>query len=414
KGDMEAAACAPVEGDQIDTRPNNNDSVASFDAAATADLSIQKTPGPEPIAGDEFTYTVTVTNDGPSAAGDLVVNDQIPALFTPTSIDAPDFDCGSLPPAGGTLECLFSGTLSSGNTATVEITGDLAPASAGVPVINTATASSSTDDPDPADNSASVTITPLPFADISVSKVAGEPEVRVGKEVSYLIGVQNLGPTDAESVTVVDQLPLAARVVSLQEGCSQEVGTITCQLGEMPVGQARTLRLAVRPGLSLAGRSFINSVEASSPQPDPIPANNSDRASVTISENSTRLRLRQKVDRKKVPGGKRVRFTITVANRSDSTAFDSKVCQSRPISLFLVKAPRASKSPNGTVCWTIKRLDPGEKRTFSVVAIGLGRRTPISPTARASLTGPNISSSSASNRVRIIPTRRPYPRPVTG
>src|SRR5207247_11469347 len=48
-----------------------------------ADLSIVKTDSPDPVqSGQELTYTLTVTNNGPDVATDTVVTDSLPSRVT--------------------------------------------------------------------------------------------------------------------------------------------------------------------------------------------------------------------------------------------------------------------------------------------------------------------------------------------
>ncbi|HEX8288380.1 MAG TPA: DUF11 domain-containing protein, partial [Pyrinomonadaceae bacterium] len=57
--------------------------VTIFTYPAQADLSITKTDSPDPVtAGNQITYTVTVTNNGPSVASNVSLTDSIPAGTT--------------------------------------------------------------------------------------------------------------------------------------------------------------------------------------------------------------------------------------------------------------------------------------------------------------------------------------------
>jgi uncharacterized repeat protein (TIGR01451 family) len=51
---------------------------ASVASAQSADLLVTKSGVPDPVtAGNQITYTVTVTNDGPNAAQNVTLTDQI-------------------------------------------------------------------------------------------------------------------------------------------------------------------------------------------------------------------------------------------------------------------------------------------------------------------------------------------------
>jgi uncharacterized repeat protein (TIGR01451 family) len=405
---------ASVEGDQADPRPDNNESSATFDAAAASDIEVVKTAGTDPIAGEAFSYTIEVTNNGPSDADGVVVNDQIPELFLPAEVIGPGFAFCSAAEAGGTLSCTYDGPLAVGATATLTLVGTLAPASAGVPVINTASAYSSEADSNPDNNSSSVTVIPLPFADIAMSKTASADSVEAGQTVTWTFIVQNLGPLDADPVILEDELPAGLAIVSLPDGCGVEETTLTCNLGALGLDESRTLALTVRPGPAFAGETITNSASVSSPRPDPNQANQSDTSSFEVTSGKTRLKLDQKVNRKKARSGGKFAFGITVSNTSDTSAYDSVVCQKLPRALKIVRAPGAKIGPGRKACWTIGRLDPDRSRQFSILTRGFSSRT-TSATAPVTLSGENVVDGRQSKTVRIVVPRRPKPpQPVAG
>ncbi|MFZ9668322.1 MAG: hypothetical protein ACO3CR_00515, partial [Solirubrobacterales bacterium] len=228
---------AEVVGTQPDPYPGNNEADVSFEVAKSANVTIEKSAGPNPTAGEAFTYTLAATNQGPSPASNAVVNETIPELFSPTSISAPGFTCGPLPSAGGELSCAWQGNLAVGQTATVTINGILSPDSAGVPVINTATVSSAEGRSDPEGGGSSTTVVPVPFADLSVGKVASKDEVEPGDSFKYTLTVDNRGPVAADPVKVVDTLGNGLEVLGLPSSCKQKGQKVTCELGKLGVGK---------------------------------------------------------------------------------------------------------------------------------------------------------------------------------
>ena len=62
----------------FDPNAGNNTGSASV-STTSADLSIAKTDSPDPVAaGQSLTYTVSVVNNGPDAAGNTTVTDTLP------------------------------------------------------------------------------------------------------------------------------------------------------------------------------------------------------------------------------------------------------------------------------------------------------------------------------------------------
>src|SRR2546425_348742 len=138
---------------------------------AQADLSITKTDNPDPVnAGATLTYTVTVTNGGPSTAANVQVTDNLPAGVTLQSASGTGWTCIQ---AGGGVTCT-RGRVVPGGAPPVALPGT--PAVWGT-ITNRATVSSTTIDPSAANNTAttSTTVQCLP------GEVTGGGEIRVPK-----------------------------------------------------------------------------------------------------------------------------------------------------------------------------------------------------------------------------------------
>ena len=136
------------------TRPErlaDHDSLVAY-FRPLADLSITKSASPEPVVtGSDVTYTITVANNGPDAAANVVVADNLPAQTTFVSCSSTGGGvCGGL----GNNRTVTFASLSSGASETITLVAtvncDVANA---VVISNTASVSSDTDDPDSANDS---------------------------------------------------------------------------------------------------------------------------------------------------------------------------------------------------------------------------------------------------------------------
>lgn len=116
----------------------------------SADVAIVKT-GPALVTeGNNYNYSLKVTNNGPSTATNLVVTDALPVNTTFVSASA---GCGDL---AGTVTCTVA-SLASGASTTFTIT--VKAGSAGSTIVNTGTVSALQFDPAAANNSSTFTTT---------------------------------------------------------------------------------------------------------------------------------------------------------------------------------------------------------------------------------------------------------------
>jgi uncharacterized repeat protein (TIGR01451 family) len=138
------------------------DSTRSFDFSLipqVADLGVVKTDAPDPVhVGQNLTYTVRVTNDGPLVANGVTLNDTLPKNAGFGSASTTQGSC-TVKPAKRLVTCAI-GSMAAGATVTVMIT--VKPTAKGT-IANTATVSAtSPPDPSTANNSdtESTTVTP--------------------------------------------------------------------------------------------------------------------------------------------------------------------------------------------------------------------------------------------------------------
>ena len=182
----------------IDTANVRRTQIASFNfpSCSATDLSITKTDSPDPIAaGGILTYTLNVSNAGPSAATDVVVTDVLPAGVTYLS----DSDSCVQAPAG-TLTCSL-GTLASGASTSFTISVRVPasfPTGSTASIINTATVSADQADSNPGNNTATATTQVLESADLRLLKECkpDQPNAQpAGTSTFCDIYVDNLGPS---------------------------------------------------------------------------------------------------------------------------------------------------------------------------------------------------------------------------
>lgn len=211
-----------------DTNNANNSATDTDTLTPTVDLKITKvdnkggsriTPTTGNVTpGNPLTYTIVVSNSGPSTATGSKVADTLPASITS--------DTWTAVPAGGATGFTASGSgaindtgvnLPSGSTVTYTVVANVSGSASGT-LSNTATvtAAAGTTDSNPANNSATDTDNLVPTADLSITKVDNKGGSSItnttgaaspGGTIVYTIVVTNAGPLTATGATVADTLP---------------------------------------------------------------------------------------------------------------------------------------------------------------------------------------------------------------
>src|SRR4029079_12064275 len=119
--------------------PGNNQATDVNGGTAQADLAITKVGAPAPyVPGSTLSYTIVVSNNGPSAVTNARVQDALPAPlagFSWSCAATPPSACGTTS-ATGDIDALVS--LPSGGSATFTVSGTV-PSSLTGSLVNTAT-----------------------------------------------------------------------------------------------------------------------------------------------------------------------------------------------------------------------------------------------------------------------------------
>lgn len=281
---------ASVSASTADLDLANNAATDTTIVFDSADLSIAASDSPDPVRiGTEVTYTLSVANDGPTAATAVSVVNTLPGGTSFVSASGTGWVCDHL---GGVVTCSMASLGIASSAPAISIVA-LAPATAGT-IANTATVSSATFDPDTADNTATVETLANVFADLSVAltdapdPVQGTPQQGCGANdcTTYTIVVGNAGPDTATGVKVVIALPLNGtfhEAVGTGWVCPAPVaGSITCtRLASLAIETAPTISLtwkAPSPG----GFSIVVTPTVSGSSTDPDGTDNTATEDTTV------------------------------------------------------------------------------------------------------------------------------------
>jgi uncharacterized repeat protein (TIGR01451 family) len=178
-----------------------------------SDLSISKVHNATFGYGDNESYTLTVTNNGPASSGGTTttVTDTLPAGETYVSGAGTGWSCGA---TGQNVTCTSTATVTAGNTfSPITLTVTVA-TNAGTSLANTATVATTNFDNTSSNNSSTDTVSnaagTLVHPDLSTSTKTGfSPsggDIVAGGMVDYVITLTESNGVDASGVSVSDPL----------------------------------------------------------------------------------------------------------------------------------------------------------------------------------------------------------------
>jgi len=390
-----------------DPNTSNDSAVATFNAAASADVGIQKTvDNPAPSVGQNVTFTVTTTNKGPSDASGVAVTDPLPAglaLLSATPSQG-TYVAGTGLWTVGALPVSASATLSL--VASVNTPGI---------IVNTANKTAQTEaDPNPANDQSSISLNAVDTADIQVTKAISNPAPAVGQRVTFTVTATNLGPSPATGVAVTDQLPAGLTFVS----ATPSQGNYDPASGVWTVGSVAASQSAVLSLTALVTQTggFTNTAsKTAGNEPDPNPGN--DSGSVTATAGRVADLSVTKTDAvDSLVAGLTDTYTITVANAGPSAVTGAPVVDTFPAALTAVTWACAATdggscalaSGAGNIATTVD-LPAGASATFTAtgtVAPGatgtLANSATVAPPPGT--TDPNPGDDTATDTTTISPS----------
>jgi len=317
-----------------DPTPANNTATDTDTVTRSADLAITKTDGvASVVAGTSTTYTITVTNNGPSnVAAGVVVSDPIPAGTVGSESEA---DCVI---AAGAFTCTTTSVLAVGASVSYQLTlavsGSFAPAN----LINTASVTSApATDPNAANNSATDTDSITTSADLSIAKTDSADPVIPGQAFTYTITVTSLGPSDAATLTVSDTVPAqftVTNVTSPAGTCGHAGNVVSCTRPTFAAGGSWVITVSVTANLAATPGTYTNTATVSATTADPVPGNNSGSQNTTIIP-SADLSVVKTDSLDPVDPGMSFNYTIVVTNNGPSDAANLTVTDNVPAPAFI-------------------------------------------------------------------------------
>jgi uncharacterized repeat protein (TIGR01451 family) len=208
-------------------------------AAADTDLVIAKTvddTGPD--EGQTITYTITLTNNGPLQATNIVVTDVVPSGITYVAASITGGDSrNEADPAGAGLSWTVNSLNNGGASTSLTFEATVDAGEGGNTIANTATKIQDQDDNNATVDDPGEDITVV-YPNITLSKAADKANARPDETVTYTLTYGNTGTGDATNLVITDTIPANTTLVngSITGGGTESGGVITWNLGALAAG----------------------------------------------------------------------------------------------------------------------------------------------------------------------------------
>ena len=364
--------------DVSDPNPNNNQNNQQSAAIVvqnptitpdSADLQISttvdnSTPGP----GEEIVYTITVTNNGPDSATNVLLDDDLPSGVTYVSDNS-----------GGTYDLTSGnwnvGTLANGESATLQITARVDLGTERREITNGAQLIAVDQaDPDPTNNQQDATIAVRPGSDLALTTTVDNSTPNPGDTIVYTVTVTNNGPDSATNIVLDDDLPTGITYVSDNSGGAYELNSGNWTVGTLANGGSATLQITATVNADTQPGSLINTAQIFSvDQSDPVADNNNSSVSIAVQDPvadpaTADLQLSISVDNPNPSPGQAIVYTLSVTNVGPSDATGIVLDDDLPTGVTYVSdnGGGAYDLTNGN--WTVGSLGNGETATLQITA----------------------------------------------
>src|SRR3989475_149504 len=339
----------------------------------SADLALTKSDSPDPVlAGTNITYTLTVTNNGPSDATGVSLSDAIPAGTSFVSATG-----------GGTLTAGVVGwnltTITSGANKSVTLVVKV-DSSRTTNISNTASTTSGVFDPDTSDNTATELTTVNTSANLALTKSDSPDPVLAGNNITYTLTVTNNGPSDATGVSLSDAIPAGTSFVSATGGGTLTAGVVGWNLTTITSGANKSVTLVVKVDSSRT-TNISNTASTTSGVFDPDTSDNTATELTTVNT-SANLALTKSDSPDPVLAGNNITYTLTVTNNGPSDATGVSLSDAIPAGTSFVSATGGGTLTAGVVGWNLTTITSGANKSVTlVVKVDSSRTTNISNTA---------------------------------
>ena len=347
---------ASISADEVDLNKTNNKDNESIKVLSTVDLEVTKQVSDKtPYFGDNITWFISIRNNGPDSATDVVVSDVLDKGLVLRGYSS---TVGTFKNNKWNIPRLDNGDVAYINiTCSVNKLGE---------ILNVAVASCPQEDRNKSNNKDSEKVNVNPVTDLSVEKIVNNSNPNYGDLIKWSIIACNNGPNDATNVSIRDIMPSGVEFVRSSDNITSDG---IWHIGDLALNEVKQLDIICRV---VSTGVFENIAVISGDEHDPNPVNNKDVEEIDVAP-ACDLSITKTVSKYYYKVGDIVDYSIKIANNGPDEAINIKVNEIPDKSLTL-KSVRASKGSynDSNQVWDIDYLDNGEHAELYIEAMAAG------------------------------------------
>jgi len=390
-----------------------SNSATATDVVATAvqaDLALSTVASPPTVlAGNDITYTQTVTNNGPAAATNVVFTEAIPTNTTFVSVSAPvGWSCTTT-----TSVVCNDSSMAAATSASIIVVVNVAPTVAATTITASSSVSSSTSDPYSGNNSTTENTPVTTACDLAVTNSGTPSPVQAGGTITYTQVVTNAGPSNCSTVAFNEAIPANTTFTSYSgppPGWTCTSFASGCTIPSLAPNSTSTFTVVVTVNAGTAAGTIITDTDtATTTTYDTNLNNNSATVNIPVAgAGQADLSVTNSASPNPVSAGSNITYAQTVTNGGPASASTITFTETTPANTTAqsLTGPAGWTCNVGTLTCTIASLAANTTANFTfVVTVNTGVASGSTITQTDSVTcsasDPSCANNTASASVLV-------------
>ncbi|AUB56385.1 hypothetical protein BK007_10410 [Methanobacterium subterraneum] len=325
-----------------------------------ANLTISKTAPGTVIAGNQITYTITATNNGPDTATGVIISDTFPMGISNISWNV-EYSGGASGPTSGTGNLNINlGTLPTGGSCIITVNGTvLSSIPADTILFNTVAITSSTYITDPDNTSDTVFTTVEQESAIELEKTVDNARPDVGDTITYTVTVHNNGPSDAINIQIQDIMPAGFKNVVITHSKGNYNSETGIWILHLDTGENATLNLTGEVTSLLAGKNTTNTATL-------IGTTNTTNATIYVPQADLYIQITS--DKNNPRAGETFTLTYKLGNNGPDDAQNVTITIPIPEGFVIseIKGDGTWTQNGNTITWTFNNVIVGDPYLYII------------------------------------------------